>query len=380
MVSIVQAGDVVSLGDVTMAPGDNITIPIMIYDATRIAAVGVNLSYHPYVVNLTDAHQGDFTGFFGFDNRNATDGWVLINTYMTCRDLTGDLKVADVTLVAVGRVGDASPLNLEILAMADRDGTNVPGIPRNGTFRILAQAPASTIQTPPTTTSASSPTYPASDENDGNGGAHTNIVMREIKCVYASKCESISCEFENLMNDITHVNFTTTIHAGDICAIVEVLEGTSASVEADPPDNVYRNINIRVGLSRYATERDVRGSNITFGIDQGWLNTVDQSTVALNVYHDGAWHPLKTTRLGEDKSHAYFMADTSYFGRFAITASDLRAVPTPVYSPATEQTDQPPEQTTPTKPSAGTTLHSIPGCGALPGLIGLVIACLLRRR
>lgn len=74
MVSIVQAGDVVSLSDVAIAPGDHVTIPVMIHDATCIAAVGVNLSYHPCVVNLTRAHQGDFTGFFGFDSRNATDG------------------------------------------------------------------------------------------------------------------------------------------------------------------------------------------------------------------------------------------------------------------------------------------------------------------
>ena len=381
-VSIAQAGDVVFISDVALDPGDNITIHIMIYDATGVAAVGLNLSYDPRVVNLTDAHQGDFTKFFGFGNRNVTDGWTMINTYITGRDLTGDLKVADVTLVAVGKSGDASPLNIEILAMADQNGTNLPGTTRNGTFRILVPAPASTIPTTSTTTSTtlSASAYPAGGENDSNDRVHANIVMTEIKCASASEGKPISHKFEKPMNDIVYVNFTTTIYAEDICTIVEVLKGTSASVETDPPDNVYRNINIRMGLSRYVAKRNVMAANITFKIEQGWINTIDPSTVRLNVYHDGAWHPLKTTRLGEDESHAYFIADTDYFGMFAITASDLRVVPTPVDKPATEQTHQPPGQTMPARPSEGTTFHSVPGFNALLGLLGLATACLLRRR
>lgn len=181
---------------------------------------------------------------------------------------------------------------------ADRDSSNVPGIPRNGTFRILAQAPASTIPATPTTTSASTPTHPAGDRDDRNSEAHTNTTMRKIKCAYASNGEPISCAFENPMNDIVQVNVTTTIHVGDICAIVDVFEGTSASVE----DQLLR----------------------------------------------------------------------------SAAASDMHAVPAPVDSPAAEPARQPPEQTMPTKPSAKATLQSIPGCSALPGLIGLVIACLLR--
>ncbi len=225
MVSIAHAGDVISISDVALDPGDDITIPIMIHDAVDVAAVGVNLSYDPRVVNITDAHQGDFTGFFGFDNRNVADGWVRINTFTTCRNLTGDLKVAYVTIESIGRGGDASPLNIEILSIAHPNGTNIPGTARNGTFSILAPATASTTiittTTTPTSTPTSTPTY---------------------------------------------------------------------------------------------------------------------------------------------------------------TASDLRAVPTPVDGPATEQTHQPSRQTMPARPSSGVTFHSVPGFNALIGLIGLAIVCLLRRR
>jgi len=165
MVSIAQAGDVISISDAALDPGDNITIPIMIHDAADVAAVGVNLSYDPRVVNITDVHQGDFTRYFGFDNRHVADGWVRINTFTTCKNLRGDLKVAYVTIEAIGGGGDASPLNIEVLSIAHPNGTNIPGTARNGTFRILAPATASTtISTTTTTpTSAPTPTYTASD-------------------------------------------------------------------------------------------------------------------------------------------------------------------------------------------------------------------------
>lgn len=159
MVSIAQAGDVISISDVALDPGDTATIPIMIYDATGVAAVGVNLSYDPRVVNITDVHQGDFTRYFGFDNRHVADGWVRINTFTTCKNLRGDLKVAYVTIEAIGGGGDASPLNIEILSIAHPNGTNIPGTARNGTFSILAPATASTTISTTTTT----PTYTASD-------------------------------------------------------------------------------------------------------------------------------------------------------------------------------------------------------------------------
>jgi len=132
MVSIAQAGDVVSISDVALDPGDNITIPIMIHDVACVAAVGVNLSYCPHVVNITDVHQGDFTGFFGFDNRNVADGWVRINTFTTCRNLIGDLTVAYVTIEAIGKGGDASPLNIEILSITTTTtpkGTTLHSVP-----------------------------------------------------------------------------------------------------------------------------------------------------------------------------------------------------------------------------------------------------------
>ncbi len=236
---------------------------------------------------------------------------------------------------------------------------------RNGTFKI------------PSADSGNGGSSGGSGGGNGGGSSgetYANIVLRETKCVYVSKDESISYEFEKPMNDIIYVNFTARTHAGNICTMVEMLKSTSTSVKTDPPDNVYKNINIWIGLSGYATEKNIRDASITFRVDQTWISNIDPSAITLNVYHNDSWHPLKTTKIGEDGSCAYFTAGTDYFGRFAITARNVRAIPAraSINKPAPEQTHQPSE-------TAGET-RSVTGFDAMPGLVGLVIACLLSRK
>ena len=112
-------------------------MPITLRGATGVACTGVKLTYDVSVVTVTGATQGDFTTFFGFDDEHAADGLVTINTYISGTQLTGDVKVADVTLVAVGKAGDTSPLNMEILSMADQDGYPVAGTVENGLFTVV---------------------------------------------------------------------------------------------------------------------------------------------------------------------------------------------------------------------------------------------------
>ena len=141
-----QDSNVVSIADATTTQGSSEIVPIRIYNATGIASVGVKLSYNASVVNVTGATQGDFTAFFGFDNSHAADGWVTINTYIMGTDLTGNLTVANVTLEAVGNAGDSSPLNLEILTLSDKFGSDVQGTTDNGTFRIQADNTAPIVK------------------------------------------------------------------------------------------------------------------------------------------------------------------------------------------------------------------------------------------
>jgi hypothetical protein len=128
--------NVVAIEEVTVSPGGGVVVPITIERATGIGSVGVKLSYDPGVVTVTDATMGDFTAFFGFDSTNAANGWITINTYIMGQDLTGDVKVADVTLEAVGSAGDSSILDLIIISMADQYGTDINGTTDDGVFII----------------------------------------------------------------------------------------------------------------------------------------------------------------------------------------------------------------------------------------------------
>ena len=137
---IMAASNVMYIADDTTAPkGYNVTVPIMVHNATNIGCAGVNLSYNASVVNVTNATGGDFTNFFGFNDKNAANGWVTINTFMTSLPdggLWGDVVVANVTFEAVGNPNERSALNLGILALAHPNSTEVPRSADNGSFRV----------------------------------------------------------------------------------------------------------------------------------------------------------------------------------------------------------------------------------------------------
>ncbi len=167
--------NIVAIEDVAVAPGGVVVVPIVIEHATGIGGVGIKLSYDPSVVTVTDATAGDFTAFFGFDTTNAANGWIAINTFVMGQDLTGNVKVAEVTLVPVGNAGDSSVLDLSILAMADQYGTDVNGTTDNGVFVISSSSNAgggSTnggITTPyPTATPTTTPTSPSPTSSSTN--------------------------------------------------------------------------------------------------------------------------------------------------------------------------------------------------------------------
>lgn len=144
----VAASNVIHIADdITAAKGNNVTVPVMVHDATGIGCAGINLSYDASVVNVTNAEQGDFTDYFGFDSSNAADGWVTINAYKTGDGLTGDVTVAYVTLEAVGDPDEQSALNLGIISLAYPDGTEAPRSTDNGSF-IVSDVTAPSVTDP----------------------------------------------------------------------------------------------------------------------------------------------------------------------------------------------------------------------------------------
>ena len=126
----------VGIENLTVKPDEEVTVPIILYNSPGVGCCGVKLSYDIETVLAIDATEGDFTSYFDFNDLYANDGRVTINTYIICKDLSGDPVVANITLKAVGDVGNSSLLSLEILAVADQYGYNVPTGTDNGIFTI----------------------------------------------------------------------------------------------------------------------------------------------------------------------------------------------------------------------------------------------------
>ena len=126
----------VGIENLTVKPDEEVTVPIILYNSPGVGCCGVRLRYDTETVLAIDATHGDFTSFFDFNDLYADDGWVTINTFILRTDLSGDPVVANITLKAVGDVGDSILLSLEILAVADQHGYNVPTDTDNGTFTI----------------------------------------------------------------------------------------------------------------------------------------------------------------------------------------------------------------------------------------------------
>jgi len=207
--------NILTTPDLTVLQGNNITTSIMLKNSTGVGCIGVKLSYNASVVNVTDATMGNFTAQFGFDNTNAANGWITINTYITGQDLTGDVKVADVTLDAVGNLGDSSPLNLEIFAMADQYGSNVNGTTDTGTFTIPLD-----IGPPIVTNPSSSQLIPDDTDNDPRWGetATLKVTVTDDSSV-ASVTINLSAIGGSPIQPMTNISdniwsFTTNASAG----------------------------------------------------------------------------------------------------------------------------------------------------------------------
>ena len=102
---------------------------------------------------------------------------------------------------------------------------------------------------------------------------------------------------------------------------IEVLKHTSSFVDDFVSGVVYKNINIWVGSSGYATEDNIDNAEISFTVDKSWISQyyIDKNTIKLNRYNNGNWNELPTTMTGEDKDYLFFKSKTPGFSPFAIT-------------------------------------------------------------
>ena len=190
------------------------------------------------------------------------------------------------------------------------------------------------------TISYTPPYTPSSSSGGGGGGSsgekYENIEFKDVSRVYISSNADISFTFDKAGNDIQYVNYRALTSAGYISTVVEMLKDISTFAKEAAPDISYKNINIWVGKSGYATETNIENPVIGFKVEKKWIqdNDIEVSSIKLNRYHRDTWTALSTAKTDEDSTHLYFESQTPGFSPFAITGQKKTLIaPTPTVPP-----------------------------------------------
>ncbi|MDF1534235.1 MAG: PGF-pre-PGF domain-containing protein, partial [Methanosarcinaceae archaeon] len=118
----------------------------------------------------------------------------------------------------------------------------------------------------------------SSDSGSSSGGGMPaggsepieNVVSKDIQREYVVSGEHIKHEFkESVINGIF---FDAKTNAGYVTVTIEILKHTSIFVDDFLSGVVYKNLNIWVGGSDYATESNIGNAKISFSVGKNWVS------------------------------------------------------------------------------------------------------------
>ena len=175
------------------------------------------------------------------------------------------------------------------------------------------------------------------DSGSGGGGGGgksaenvSNIEVIEKYDLQISKDALTAYRFTDRRNPIMYVNITGNTTLGIITASVEVLKNTSTLVSFPPEGLVYKNANIWVGTTGFATSKNIKDALIKFRVANSWMseNRVQNSAMVLEKWDGSKWIQLETKFVSKDDTYSYFEGRTNSFSPFAIVAKTGGAQPT----------------------------------------------------
>jgi hypothetical protein len=121
--------------DVAIRQGENITVPITVFDVVNMGGCEIEFTYNPAVVYVTDVARGDLNFSFEYNINNGS-GWMRANA-LDVYGQSGNVVFAYVTLTAVGNKSDVSEMEFEYSRLLDASFGEIAHIRDNGTFSIL---------------------------------------------------------------------------------------------------------------------------------------------------------------------------------------------------------------------------------------------------
>lgn len=363
----VSAIPVISIGDIEAQPGKSITESIMIYidPDSNVSSGNISIAYDPFVVHVTDVSSRSYRDFT-VSNINNQTGVVEI-FFLDAEPPQGNVTLADVVFKSVGSSKSSTSLNIFDYKIYSSTFNLIEYEVNNGTFTVLP--------------GTSDPSTSSSSARAGGAGipaeSHENIAVRETVREFITANTTITYQFIEDANCIEYIEFYAKTNAGNINAVVEVLKYKSTQVSSDPIGEVYKYINIYVGNSEYATEKNIADPVTVFEVPLLWItqNNIDESSIKLYYYDSNTWNQLPTTKIKEENDCSYFEAEIPEFTGFAIigeTLSSARAGGEGIEDTTSQKdTDEQLPQDTET---TDTDEDGIPGPGLLIGLLSIWIA------
>ncbi|MCK4459382.1 MAG: fibronectin type III domain-containing protein, partial [Methanosarcinales archaeon] len=127
----------IEIGDAGALFGENISIPLIIGNIPNVGTVDILLTYNQSLVHITAVNESDFDFMDSVIDNSI--GITRIGAFQTSPGgLSGDVKLANITLMAVGTPGSSSSLCITIneLKEATSEEITIPASTHNGTFTI----------------------------------------------------------------------------------------------------------------------------------------------------------------------------------------------------------------------------------------------------
>ena len=133
---------VIAIDDSGALSGENVTVPIIIRSVPNVGIADIFLTYNQSIVHVTGVSDSDFNFMDSLIDNSV--GITRIGAFQTSPGgLSGDVKLANITLMAAGTPGSSCILNISIneLKEATSEEITIPASTHNGTFTIGEATP-----------------------------------------------------------------------------------------------------------------------------------------------------------------------------------------------------------------------------------------------
>ena len=114
----------ISINDVFLEPADNAVMAIMINNVSNLGVANINITYDPSVVHITTVNNSEFDTLYPVIDNSI--GLVKIGVVDYGDGLSGDVKLADLMLKAVGNADETSTFAISINELKEGGATETP--------------------------------------------------------------------------------------------------------------------------------------------------------------------------------------------------------------------------------------------------------------